>query len=282
MISYPLTAGGTTTRVIEAGRGTSGLVFLHGVTAYAHRWNRNLEGFAAAGYRACAFDLPGHGFATKDAGFTYSVPGYAAFLGTFLDAMNLEAPALVGTSLGAHIAALFACRNPDRVRALILVGALGLVPVGETIRQAIATAILDSSRAGLRTKLQRAHANPNIVTDDWIEEEFHINNSAGAKQTFEQLGAYIAQSLDDDCVGATLASLVRRIPTLLVWGEHDRSVGLAVAKTAHAALPGTRLVVIRNTGHAPYFERPDAFNTALTTFLTGGFDAVPPDEVIER
>jgi len=282
MISYPLLAGGTMTRVIEAGRGTDGLIFVHGVSAYAHRWSQNLEGFAAAGYRACAFDLPGHGFAAKNDGFPYSVPGYAAFIGAFLDAMSFGTPALVGTSLGAHIAALFACHNPDRVRALILVGALGLVPVGETVRRAIAAAVLDTSRAGLRAKLQRAHADPTVVTDEWVEEEFHINNSAGAEQTFEQLGAYIAQSLDDDCVGASLPPLTRRIPTLLVWGEHDRSVGLAVARAAHAALPGTRLVVIRNAGHAPYFERPDVFNTVVTTFLAGGFDAVPPHEVIER
>lgn len=282
MISYPLRVGTTTTRAIEAGSGGTPVVFVHGVSAYAHRWSRNLDAFGAKGLRSYAFDLPGHGFATKDREFEHSVSGYADFLDTFIDAIDAGSVVLVGTSLGGHIAAMLACRRPERIRALALVGSLGLVPVGEPVRRMIATAILNTGRDGIRAKLLRAHDDPSLVTDNWVEEEFRINNSEGARETFERLGSYIAESLDDDCVGAALASLARSIPTLLVWGERDRSVGMAIALAAHAALPASRLVVIRDAGHAPYFERPEAFNAAVTEFLSGALDRHAPQDVIYR
>ena len=281
MISYPLEVRRAMSRIIESGKGDA-VLFIHGVTAYAHRWSRNLDAFAAAGYRACALDLPGHGFATKGASLDHSVPAYADFVDDVIEATGASPAVLVGTSLGGHVAAMLASRRPERVRALVLVGSLGLVPVGAQIRQAMAAAILNTSRDGLRAKLARAHADPSLVTDEWVEEEFRINNSAGARETFERLGAYIAERLDDDCVGAAVASLAQRMPILLVWGEQDRSVPISVAAAAHAVLPSARLVVIRDAGHAPYFERPDAFNSTVQAFLAGAFDQSSPREVIYR
>jgi 2-hydroxy-6-oxonona-2,4-dienedioate hydrolase len=282
VIAYPLQVGRTMTRVIEAGAGGVPVVFIHGVSAYAHRWLQNLEAIGAAGFHAYAIDLPGHGFASKAGAFDYSIAGYAEFVAAFMDTIGAQSAVLIGTSLGGHIAAAVACRNPERVHSLVLVGSLGLVEVGATIRQLIAGAILKTDRDGIRNKLQRAHADPSVASDDWVEEEFHINNSAGAKETFERLGRYIAADLDKDCVGAKLATLAWRIPTLLVWGEHDRSVGLAVATAAHDALPGSRLVVIEGAGHAPYFERPPTFNAVISEFLGGALDDCAAGDVIYR
>ena len=282
MISYPCLVGSTITRVIEGGGGSVPMVFVHGVSSYAHRWLHNVEAFASAGYRGYAIDLPGHGFATKDGAFDHSVPGYAAFLESFLDGIGTGPAVLVGSSLGGHIVGALACREPERVRSLVMAGSLGIVEVGADVRHMIANAILKTDADGIRQKLTRAHADPSLVTDAWVDEEVRINNSPGARETFERLAGYFSTKLDDDCVGADLASLSRRIPILLVWGERDRSVGLEVAEAAHRRLAGSRLAVIRGTGHAPYFERPDTFNGVVEDFLSGALDAFPAADIIYR
>jgi 2-hydroxy-6-oxonona-2,4-dienedioate hydrolase len=282
VISYPKHVGTTMTRVIEAGRGASPIIFVHGVSAYAHRWLHNLDAMGNAGHHGYAFDLPGHGFATKRGEFVHSVPAYAKFLRAFMDAISTRSAVLVGTSLGGHVVGAAACHAPERVHALVMVGSLGIVEVGATVRRLIASAIRNTGREGIRAKLQRAHADPSLVSDNWVEEDFQINNSYGAKETFERLARYIEKDLDEDCVGAPLARLSPRIPMLLVWGEKDRSVGLDVAVAAHKALPGSRLVVIADAGHAPYFERPLAFNSAVTDFLSGTLDNRAAGEVIYR
>jgi 2-hydroxy-6-oxonona-2,4-dienedioate hydrolase len=134
MISYPLRIATVDTRVIEAGAAGEPIVLVHGTGGRADRWLRNVDALAAAGHHVYAFDLPGHGFASKGASLDCSVPGYRRFLADFLDAMKIDKAAIVGTSLGGHVVASYACEHPDRVRALVLSGSMGLVPLGAEMR----------------------------------------------------------------------------------------------------------------------------------------------------
>jgi pimeloyl-ACP methyl ester carboxylesterase len=57
-------------------------------------------------------------------------------------------------------------------------------------------------------------------------------------------------------------------PTLLVWGRQDAIVPLNCGALYQQAIPGSRLVVIDNCGHAPQVEKPQAFLDAVVPFLT--------------
>jgi pimeloyl-ACP methyl ester carboxylesterase len=263
--AYPLYVNGVATRVLVSGESGTPVVFVHGAGGRAERWARNLDALAAAGYHAYAPDLPGHGFAAKGPGVACSVPAYRDFLAGFVDAIGAAQAVLIGTSLGGHVAAAYAAGNPGRVRALVLAGSLGLVPVGVEARLRVQAGLADQGREGIRAKLQRIFLDASLVTDETVEEDFRVNNSPGAKESFAALGRYVAERLDDDVVGAQLAAA--GLPTLLVWGEQDRSVDLSVGKAAAGVIPGARLVVLPDAGHAPYFERPEAFNRAVIDFL---------------
>jgi pimeloyl-ACP methyl ester carboxylesterase len=60
-------------------------------------------------------------------------------------------------------------------------------------------------------------------------------------------------------------------PTLLVWGEHDGVVPLAVGRRLADLLPDAELAVVPGAGHSPMWDRPEAFNRLVTEFL-----AAPP------
>jgi pimeloyl-ACP methyl ester carboxylesterase len=57
-------------------------------------------------------------------------------------------------------------------------------------------------------------------------------------------------------------------PTLLVWGEDDRLVPRSYADEFARRLPRTRLEVVKNTGHAPHLEQPEATARVVTQFLS--------------
>src|SRR5690606_17614015 len=97
---------------------------------------------------------PGHGFAQKGGGFVYSVSGYSEFIERFLEERGIASAHLVGSSLGAHIVASVACRSPEMVRSLVLVGATGMFPIGEESRNRIASRLVDCSREGVERKLK--------------------------------------------------------------------------------------------------------------------------------
>jgi 2-hydroxy-6-oxonona-2,4-dienedioate hydrolase len=267
ILQYPLAAGGVVTRVLDCGAGAEAVIFVHGLGARADRWRLTLPGFAAAGYHGYAVDLPGHGFAAKGREVPASVPAFAEMLASLLDTLGIERCFLVGTSLGGHVAATVACRSPRRVRGLVLVGAVGLVPITAEQGNAIRANVRQTSREAIARKMAFVFADAGKIPASMIEEEWRVNTSPGAAQSFEVLGDYIAEEVNNDNVGPALAALTGEIPTLLVWGRQDAAVPLEIGERAHALLRGSELLVIDNAGHAPYVEQSQAFNDAVLARL---------------
>jgi pimeloyl-ACP methyl ester carboxylesterase len=281
VISYPYGVDGTTIRVIEQGFGDNACLLLHGVGARADRWRHNVSSLADAGLHVYAIDLPGHGFSDKGS-FDYSVSGYASLVLHFLDSVGADRCVLIGTSLGGHIQAAVTCHDPARVAGLILVGALGITPLGVPGRQAVANSLLDASPGGIRAKLSRVIHDPGLVTDEWVHEESLINGSPGASSAFGALAEYFRHRVDDDAVGERLASLAELPPVLLVWGSEDVIVPPALGRASQQTLGGdVPLVLIPNAGHAPYLENPEPFNNAVLAFLgEKGLTASRPSKTV--
>lgn len=258
------------TRVLEAGDDEGvPAVLLHGVGARADRWRRNLEPLAAAGLHVFAVDFPGHGFAAKGEQVAdYSVGGFVDFLEQFLGSIHADRAVLVGTSLGGHVAAAATCWMPERISALVLVGTLGVVPLGAEACEQIALSLADVTEAGVRRKLKRVVHDESLVTEKWVVEEARINGSPEAAASFAAIGAYFRDRIDDDLVGDQLLRLEPPPPMLLVWGGEDEIVSVSYGETVRAVLGNQpSLEVIPETGHAPYFEAPSVFNRVVTVFL---------------
>jgi 2-hydroxy-6-oxonona-2,4-dienedioate hydrolase len=268
-IQYPVEAGGPATRVIEAGRGGLPVVMVHGMGARADRWRENIAGLAPAGFHCIALDLPGHGFARKGPGLAFDIPSLSAFLSGVLDAVGIGRCILMGTSLGGHICARLACDAPDRVATLVLVGSLGFHELPPESRQRMTQSLADNSEEGVRAKLSRLLFDQSLVTEDWIREECAINGSPGAAEAFAALAAHIRadDGLNAELCLTDLARHMAAIPTLLVWGEEERSVPVAFGRTAHKNLPGSEFHLIAKAGHLPYLEQAPSFHRTFLDFL---------------
>ncbi|SFL39158.1 alpha/beta fold hydrolase [Geodermatophilus ruber] len=263
VISYPVTAAGIRTRVVESTGGGEPLVCLHGAGSRADRFVPAIPSLVAAGYRVFAVDFPGHGLADKGPGPDYTAAGFAAFIAGVLDELGLSGVTVAGTSLGAHVAAHLALDRPDLVSSLVLIGAIGLAPLPEE-NMVPREVLADASDAGVRRKLDLLVADPAMVTDAWVREESMINSSLGARESLTAVADFLLGPCNDDLVVDALqaAGLAERV--LLVWGEDDRWTPLAMGRAAHAALPGSDLAVMTGCGHAPYFEDPDRFAEIMT------------------
>lgn len=258
VIQYPITVDGVTTRVLECGQGPA-VLMIHGLSTRADRWRSVLPLMAAQGYRAIAFDLPGHGLADKRADFDYTSQGMARYAFGLLDRLDVHRVHLHGTSLGGHIAALMALEQPGRVASLYLTAPLGLAPVAPDAAEAIRTGVRNTSIDGVRAKFKNVFVDQAFATEALITEESRINSSTGSIEALSALGDYIVKSLNQDLVLEALAPLSAGMPVGLLWGEHDRMVPLAVGEEAARAFEGTRLEVMARVGHAPYVEKPGEF-----------------------
>jgi len=61
--------------------------------------------------------------------------------------------------------------------------------------------------------------------------------------------------------------LTAHMPTLIVWGHHDRIIPVDHAYLAHEAIPNSRLEVMEGVGHYPHVEEPARFVEILRDFL---------------
>jgi pimeloyl-ACP methyl ester carboxylesterase len=57
------------------------------------------------------------------------------------------------------------------------------------------------------------------------------------------------------------------VPTLLIWGDKDGLVPPEFGEAYRSLIPGSRLVVLENAGHAPFDEQQDAFLAAFCGFI---------------
>ncbi len=73
--------------------------------------------------------------------------------------------------------------------------------------------------------------------------------------------------------------LAAHMPTLIVWGDHDRIIPVSHAHTVHDAIPGSRLEIMEGVGHFPHAEEPLRFVELLRDFLaTTAPDAIDTGE----
>lgn len=116
------------THLLEAGREDGDvLLLLHGSASNSATWLGDIPTWGRE-FRVVAADVPGHPGLSEGQALPLSGQATASWLDSLLDAMGVEGVRIVGMSLGGWAALDYACRYPDRVRALSLLSPGGLAP----------------------------------------------------------------------------------------------------------------------------------------------------------
>ncbi|HSQ60501.1 MAG TPA: 2-succinyl-6-hydroxy-2,4-cyclohexadiene-1-carboxylate synthase [Acidobacteriota bacterium] len=267
-------ARGLAYRVRVAGEERAPLVLLlHGFAGSGDDWAAHAGALAAAGYRAAAVDLPGHG--GTPAPRTHPLERYAPSetgrdLASILDALEADAAHWVGYSMGGRIALAAALDRPERVTTLTLEGVSpGLADPGardERRRADEALAAAVESRGipwfaetwGALPIFESQRALPATTRAD-LDARRRRNDPAGLADSLRAAGQG-AQPF----VGGRLASFDR--PTLLVTGALDAKYTTLAAAMA-ASLPAALHVAIPGAGHNVHLEQPEWYRRTLLTHL---------------
>lgn len=267
-----LVAGGTRTRLVQAGPGdaTEAVVFIHGNPGSADDWERLAGAAGAAGLRAVAFDLPDFGETIAPAGFEHDVPGYAGFVAKALEELGVERAHLVLHDFGGPIGLVWAMMHPDALASITLIDT-GVLPgyrwhslariwrtpvVGELF-QATAT------RGAFRSMLSRKE--PRGLPRDFVENMYDHYDKRTRKAVLE-----LYRATDDP--GGMSENLIalfapRDIPALVVWGEQDPYLPSSFAPKQREAFPSAQVHVLPASGHWPFADAPDTVERIFTEFL---------------
>ena len=246
---------------IECGQpnGTA-ILLLHGYTDSWRSYEPLLAGLPAS-LRAIALSQRGHGDSTKPES-TYGVADLADDARKAMDALGLTRAAIVGHSMGSLVAMRLAIDCPDRVSALVLIGAFATVRANavasELWRDGVA-ALADPVEPEFVRAFQEstvARALPPPLMDTVVAE----SRKVPARVWRSALRAMLDDDFSDE-----IASIAA--PTLIVWGDRDTICSRAEQERLQRALPQAELSVHEGVGHAPHWEDPARVAAELAAFL---------------
>lgn len=246
------------------------LLLLHGFTGSAETW-RPLVSRMRRRWRTVAVDLPGHGRSSSPRDSArYALPRLADDLSHALDALSIDRAAVLGYSLGGRAALHFSVRHPRRVSSLVLESAsMGIADPLERRARAASDAELAAfiEREGIDAFVTRWERLPLWDSQAALPAD---TRAALRAQRLRNTPYGLANSLRGAGAGATgaLTDELRTIeaPTLLIAGALDGKY-VAAAKHMGGAIPGARVKIVENAGHAVHLERPEEFGGLVGEFL---------------
>lgn len=248
-------------------------VLLHGFGASAFTWRHWLPELERRGH-VLAVDLLGFGRSPKPEDGPYDPVGQA---GLVMDAVRAAAASrvtLVGHSLGGAVAILTALglqaagRAPARL--VMIAGAAYKQRLPPFVRCARYPRLVGLAFRAVGSRfVVRQVARPIVydtasITNEFVEGHAEPLSHPGAVHALLTCAGRIAPP-DIDAITTRYASLA--MPTLLLWGRHDRVVPPSVGSRLARTLPNARFHLIERCGHIPQEERPAASLEVLTTFL---------------
>ncbi|OQQ35632.1 alpha/beta fold hydrolase [Prescottella equi] len=262
-------------RYHEAGDGPP-LLLLHGSGIGVSGWRNyrgNLDVFAEH-FHCYVLEFPGFGISDPVEGHpvrtaTESVP-------RFMDALGIEAAAIIGNSMGGVVGAQVAMQHPARVGKLITIGGVGPNIFSQAPSEG--TRLLrdfadDPSREKLVRWLDCMVYDPTLVTDERVDERWEAAMAPSSRETLAAMYGSAAVAAQQRALEASEAppywSMMRKIqcPTLFTWGLDDRQCPPDMPLVPLRLVPHAELHVFPNCGHWVMVEAEEAFERVALEFL---------------
>ncbi len=230
------------------------IILLHPASGSALVWLYQQPVFAKAGYRVIAYSRRNHynsELAPDDNPGTGSED-----LHNLIDVLRVERFHLLGSAAGGSVAADYAFSHPERLLSLTV----------SNNNLAARNGYIAETAAMIRPKIAEElprwywelgpsyrAANPEGV-EKWKELNHKSETGKGARQ-----------KLANTVTPAKLETL--SVPALLMTGDADLATPPSIMRMIARHVPNNECVIIAESGHSPYWERPDFYNRTVLDFI---------------
>lgn len=251
------------------------VVLLHGIPTGSELWREIIPELAEQGHQSFALDLPGYGHTRLRKNSDYSIFATAQRIANWLESAELENVWLIAHDWGGAVAQVLAARHSERLSRLTLSNC----PVEDSWPVPSVRLFRMLARGGLYAPLASIGFVPNPYANSQLNRAFYDRSSAAPdiwervfwdskvsdEQGRQEFQSHLAAL--DNSQTIEVAPELRKVdlPTLLIWGSHDRfqpweKVGVRL----QTLLPNPEVKLIERAGHFHVLEKPQAFVEALT------------------
>jgi pimeloyl-ACP methyl ester carboxylesterase len=254
---------------------------LHGFPEFWYSWRHQLPALAAAGFRVLAPDLRGYNASAKPHRVAdYRVECLADDVAGLIAHAGERDAVVVGHDWGGGIAWYLPMRHPRLIRRLIVLNAphpAVFVRELQTPAQLLRSWYMfffqlpglpeSAFRAGNFRSLERTLRTEPVRPGAFTDEDIRLY-----KRALSRPGALTAAINYYRAAFLRLHSLGRQVrpitvPTLLIWGERDRYLGLRNTEGLEPWVPNLRLARLPNASHWIQNDAPEEVNRLMVEFL---------------
>jgi pimeloyl-ACP methyl ester carboxylesterase len=231
------------------------IIFIHDGMIPLETWDYQFP-FFSKNYRVIRYDRRGYGKSSPSTSKYSNVED----LNTLFTFLHVDSACLVGASSGGMLAINFTLKYPQKVTALVLVGAVvGGFPYSQHFL----------TRGGhLPPNLKDFHESDlYYVNDD--PYEIYFENKTAKEKALKLIQKYEITDRAPQSMPAKpyLRLNEIKVPALILAGEFDIPDVHAHAGVINAGIVNSRREIISKSGHLIQMEQPEAFNQAVEKFL---------------
>lgn len=242
------------------------VVLVHGFGGDKDNWVMYSPQITAQ-YRFISMDLPGFGENDRSMDRDYGIASQVERLRQFLDALGITKCHIGGNSMGGHISLQFALSHPEYLKTLTLYNNAGVVGENESeLQGAIANgenALAIHSVEDVKRMMAFVTHKPAPIPGQFRKIFFEDANAH--KDLLDKIFWSIVETAVHNPLNEKLKNL--NVPTLIIWGRHDRLIDVSCAEAVHAGVENSELVIFEDVGHVPMIEKPKETAAVKLAFL---------------
>jgi haloalkane dehalogenase len=278
--SHYVDLGDLNLHYLSAGEGAP-LVLLHGWPTSAYLWRRMMEPLAK-GRWVIAPDLAGFGRSDKPLNVFYSANYHVKTLSAFFEKLKIKQLDLVVHDLGGPIGLLWAVRNPEKIRRLVILNTVIYPEVSIWVKLFFLAARLPGikrwmvSLSGIATFMRLGVANKAMPTKEVIAAYQAPFTTPEARRALHKTITDINPRGLKEVAGA-LPEI--KVPIRIIYGEKDRLIPNVTTDLLRfkEERPDVLLTALPDCGHFLQEDQPGPLSELLLDFLSAEDDCVKAD-----
>lgn len=243
------------------------VVLVHGFSTWSFTWDATFQVLVDAGFRVLRYDLYGRGYSDRAAA-VYDKDLFDRQLLGLLAVLDIRDQVdLVGNSMGGLITTTFAARHPEKVRTLTLIAPaffflervpfpLGIPLAGDYVGRVFVVPFIAKAQT-------QDFKHPERFSDYDRTYRLQMRYKGFSRAILSTIRNLPSWNAVEDLKRVSQT----KIPVLLIWGEEDKTIPLAVSDKVRAIATRVEFHVIDGSAHLPHYERPEIVNPIIIRFL---------------
>jgi len=210
---------------------------LHGWAYSTDKWHEFINLLKMKDINPILLNVPG---LTGQTNKVWTLDGYVEWL---KDSIDNEKAIIIGHSNGGRIVLAFAAKYPDKLKQLILIDSAGIYHNELSMHL---KRLVFGTVAKLGKKITTSEKLRALLYKATRESDYK-NATPEMRQTMVNM------------ISSDLTPHLSRItvPTLIIWGQYDKSTPLSDGKLMHRLIKNSKLRVINGARHSPQFTNTE-------------------------